>query len=203
MILTCPNCGTQYVVKDGAIPPEGRQVRCAACKHSWHQDPELAVSREENFKQSPPEEQQDLASGTDQDVRDRIDEPAQDEDESLAEATLIEPRSGPEAEERAYEEALVDERAAEPLTEGVVEAPIEADAGDVVGQQGAAATGDWKEPPEAETTCWKSAAGTSKLMLSRCQSESVAFRCMKSWCWTMAPTLPDAPSCRKTSGLCA
>ena len=40
MILTCPNCGTQYVVKDGAIPPEGRQVRCAACKHSWHQDPE-------------------------------------------------------------------------------------------------------------------------------------------------------------------
>src|SRR6185437_5574423 len=40
MILTCPDCGTQYVVKDDAIPPEGRQVRCAACKHSWHQDPE-------------------------------------------------------------------------------------------------------------------------------------------------------------------
>ena len=40
MILTCPNCDTQYVVKDGAIPPEGRQVRCAACKHSWHQDPD-------------------------------------------------------------------------------------------------------------------------------------------------------------------
>ena len=40
MILTCPNCGTQYVVKDGAIPPEGRQVRCASCKHSWHQDPD-------------------------------------------------------------------------------------------------------------------------------------------------------------------
>ena len=40
MILTCPACGTQYMVKDGAIPPEGRQVRCAACKHSWHQDPE-------------------------------------------------------------------------------------------------------------------------------------------------------------------
>ena len=39
MILTCPSCGTQYVVKDGAIPPEGRQVRCASCKHSWHQDP--------------------------------------------------------------------------------------------------------------------------------------------------------------------
>jgi predicted Zn finger-like uncharacterized protein len=42
MILTCPECGTQYVVKDGAIPPAGRQVRCASCKHSWHQDPERA-----------------------------------------------------------------------------------------------------------------------------------------------------------------
>src|SRR5206468_6526683 len=40
MILTCPNCATQYVVKDGAIPPQGRQVRCANCKHSWHQDPD-------------------------------------------------------------------------------------------------------------------------------------------------------------------
>lgn len=40
MILTCPACGTRYVVKDGAIPPEGRQVRCASCRHSWHQDPE-------------------------------------------------------------------------------------------------------------------------------------------------------------------
>jgi len=42
MILTCPACGTSYVVKDGAIPPGGRQVRCASCKHSWHQDPEPA-----------------------------------------------------------------------------------------------------------------------------------------------------------------
>lgn len=40
MILTCPACGTSYVVKDGAIPPQGRQVRCASCKHSWHQDAE-------------------------------------------------------------------------------------------------------------------------------------------------------------------
>ena len=40
MILTCPACDTKYVVKDGAIPPQGRQVRCASCKHSWHQEPE-------------------------------------------------------------------------------------------------------------------------------------------------------------------
>jgi len=42
MILTCPACDTRYVVKDGSIPPVGRQVRCASCKHSWHQDPEAS-----------------------------------------------------------------------------------------------------------------------------------------------------------------
>ena len=39
MILTCPSCGTQYVVKDGAITPSGRQVRCKACQHSWREFP--------------------------------------------------------------------------------------------------------------------------------------------------------------------
>lgn len=44
MILTCPACATQYAVKDGAIPPGGRQVRCASCKHSWHQDNEAPAA---------------------------------------------------------------------------------------------------------------------------------------------------------------
>ena len=42
MILTCPACQTSYTVKDGAIPPHGRTVRCASCKHSWHQPGEEA-----------------------------------------------------------------------------------------------------------------------------------------------------------------
>lgn len=44
MILTCPACDTKYVVKDGAIPAGGRQVRCAACKHSWHQDSDETIA---------------------------------------------------------------------------------------------------------------------------------------------------------------
>ena len=91
MILTCPMCGTQYVVKDGAIPPGGRQVRCASCKHSWHED--AAESGSEPAIEA---------------VEPAAAEPAADDgDESFAEAAMIDPRSGPELEERAFEAAAL------------------------------------------------------------------------------------------------
>jgi predicted Zn finger-like uncharacterized protein len=118
MILTCPNCGTQYVVKDGAIPPQGRQVRCAACKHSWHQQPEEA--------------------------------PFEADQETLAEATMIDPGTGPEAEERAYEESAIGD-----ATEA--EAP-QSEAGDAYPQlqeperveASAVAASDYDAPPAPE-----------------------------------------------------
>ena len=128
MILTCPSCGTQYVVKDGAIPPEGRQVRCAACKHSWHQNadtdmPETTADEVPESTEMEAVEEATRAAEPDAD--------ADDQDESFAEAALIDPRSGPEAEERAYEETVI---------EGGADAEPEA----------APVAQDWGEPPEAE-----------------------------------------------------
>ncbi len=37
MRLTCPNCEAQYQVPDEVIPPEGRDVQCSNCGHTWFQ----------------------------------------------------------------------------------------------------------------------------------------------------------------------
>ena len=144
MILTCPSCGTQYVVKDGAIPSGGRQVRCTACKHHWHQDSDISGVD----GQEPPAGVAEAAPEA---------ETPREHEESVTEATLIEPRSGPELEERAFEEASLDD-----AREPVAEAPpdqAEADSGtysnaafDITRKDEAApvAAEDYREPPQAE-----------------------------------------------------
>ena len=137
MILTCPSCGTQYVVKDGAIPPDGRQVRCASCKHSWHQEPEPSESA-----------QSEVSAAASQDA----EAVSGDEDSSFAEAALIEPRSGPEIEERAHDEALI-EGEAEDAPEEPAAAETETYAQsqfDIQRKDAAEPTEDWREPPEVE-----------------------------------------------------
>lgn len=155
MILTCPSCGTQYVVKDGAIPPAGRQVRCASCKHSWHQDPEDAAEAEAPLEvvDEAPAESEAAAPP----VEEQVPDPAEEREESLAEATLIEPRSGPEAEERAYEEAAIEsgDVASEEAPESLEEAPSTTYAHsqfDIAKTEDAPAVAesDWREPPEPE-----------------------------------------------------
>ena len=147
MILTCPSCGTQYVVKDGAIPPEGRQVRCASCKHSWHQNPEGGAPPAEEIA---PDEAPSMGAASEPEAEAVLPPEAAEEpdaqtadDESLAEATLIEPRSGPEAEQRAYEEASVDSGEVPVDDSGSRSSEVES-GGDAV------AAADWQEPPEPE-----------------------------------------------------
>ena len=155
MILTFPNCGTQYVVKDGAIPPEGRQVRCAACKHSWHQEPEASEVEE-------PVLTTEVAEATELETTSSEIEPEQPaaieaeerpagQDESLAEAMLIDPRSGPEAEERTYEESVIGSEADGSTVEPAV-APPESEPSAPVMETSAPAAADWSEPPTAEPT---------------------------------------------------
>ena len=42
MILTCPECETQYFADEATIGESGRTVKCASCGHSWFVGPEGA-----------------------------------------------------------------------------------------------------------------------------------------------------------------
>ena len=50
MRLNCPNCEAQYEVPDDVIPPEGRDVQCAACGNTWFQpDPRASDAGAEDM----------------------------------------------------------------------------------------------------------------------------------------------------------
>ena len=107
MILTCPSCGTQYVVKDGAIPASGRQVRCKACQHSWREFPAaldgpLELDREAPEQTAPSEAEEPAAEAVDEPVDQSAlaqeDEPAPEE--AFEEASEPEPEPDPYSYDR-------------------------------------------------------------------------------------------------------
>ncbi len=56
MILECPECRTRYLVPDTSIGVGGRTVRCANCRHSWHQEPDARAA--EAIASAPPVNEQ-------------------------------------------------------------------------------------------------------------------------------------------------
>jgi predicted Zn finger-like uncharacterized protein len=36
MLLTCPKCALSYAIDEAQLGPQGRTVRCASCKTTWH-----------------------------------------------------------------------------------------------------------------------------------------------------------------------
>ena len=76
MRLNCPNCEAQYEVPDDVIPPEGRDVQCAACGETWFQPnpgspdagaedvPDAAEDPEENAAENAAENAEETVSDT-------------------------------------------------------------------------------------------------------------------------------------------
>jgi predicted Zn finger-like uncharacterized protein len=54
MIITCPACSTRYSMDPLSLGPEGRRVRCAKCKHVWHQAPPEDMPRRVDLPAAEP-----------------------------------------------------------------------------------------------------------------------------------------------------
>ena len=138
MILTCPACGTQYVVKEGAIPPGGRQVRCKACGHSWREVPVAAAEGEPG--QTDAEASSAPSPPIDDAAAEAVAEPREHFHESEAPGQQMTRSVGEQFEEPD----------GEPLAETPSPAPIPPEA-DVVGLAEAAPSGgrlEWVEDDE-------------------------------------------------------
>jgi predicted Zn finger-like uncharacterized protein len=138
MILTCPACDTKYVVKDDAIPPGGRQVRCASCKHSWHQDPEISVAEpataaDIDFGGPPPPSPESF------------EEPAAETPQAAEAEDMVAEEPQPNVDDGG--QSAWGEVADEPVTDQpMAEPPITNDSADVAMEEAPAIADEWRAP---------------------------------------------------------
>jgi predicted Zn finger-like uncharacterized protein len=139
MILTCPACDTKYVVKDDAIPPQGRQVRCASCKHSWHQDPELILAE-------PASDAEIDFGGPPQPGAEAVEAPLA---EVPAEAEAVETIAAePQPEVADVEQSPWGTVSSEPVESSM---PLAGPADEVAMEEAPAVADEWREPVAAGT----------------------------------------------------
>ncbi len=83
MILTCPECATQYGIPDGAISEKGRKVKCVQCAHVWRQMPISETNDDSNADTSNNNDNQEVTPTPDKSenqttASSQKDEPAND-----------------------------------------------------------------------------------------------------------------------------
>lgn len=61
MLITCPTCASSYRIDAAKIGPEGRSVRCAACRETWFLTPDAAVEEAPEPGLSPSDDVSDAA----------------------------------------------------------------------------------------------------------------------------------------------
>ena len=79
MIITCPNCETQFNVDAAAFIPNGRTVRCAKCSHKWTQRPPEGTEAPDEPDDDAPADTPVEAS-PDRDDDDSVDDDRDDDD---------------------------------------------------------------------------------------------------------------------------
>jgi len=92
MIITCPNCDSEYDILETALGEVGREVKCAKCNEKWFAKPD----------------------GFDTPVDDTPEEEGMDaEPDSIEEPPAEEPQEEPQLEEQESDELNAEERVAE------------------------------------------------------------------------------------------
>lgn len=55
MLIVCPSCASEYTIDAGHVGPEGRTVRCAACRTTWRALPQPEAEEPMEPAVAPPE----------------------------------------------------------------------------------------------------------------------------------------------------